>query len=163
MFEKILVCLDGSELAEQILPYANEQAKRLGSTLVLLHVVPEPTTVGLNLPGEPGLEIKTGGLIRHYEDHTQEADKYLNSLADKLKGQGLKVEYAIMTGRAGEVIVDYAMKNDIGLVAIATHGRGGLGRAFFGSVADYVLRNSSLPVLLIRPTGLTSHEKQRIV
>jgi len=58
MFEKILVCLDGSELAEQILPYASEEAAKLGSTLVLLHVVHEPVATGLNLPGLPGLPVE---------------------------------------------------------------------------------------------------------
>jgi nucleotide-binding universal stress UspA family protein len=150
MFEKILACLDGSELAEQILPYATEQAARLGSTLVLLHVLPEPTTLGLNVPGEPALEVETSGMQKRLQIHSEADDKYLKSLAEKIAQRGIKVDYALLPGRAGEAIVDYAVQNDIGLIAIATHGRGGLGRAIFGSVADYVLRNSSLPVLLIR-------------
>ena len=70
MFEKILACLDGSELAEQILPYAVEQAARLESTLILLHVLPEPTTLGLNVPGEPALEIGTSGMLKRLQVHS---------------------------------------------------------------------------------------------
>ncbi len=160
MFERILVCLDGSELAEQILPYAREEAVKLGSTLILLHVVHEPVATGLNLPGLPGLPVETGGLVKHLGSHSIEADKYLKSMADKMSDSGIAVEYVVLTGHAGEVILDYAVKNNIGLVAVASHGRGGLGRAIFGSVAEYILRNSRVPVLLIRPTGLSAREKK---
>ena len=150
MFEKILVCLDGSELAEQILPYATEQALRFGSTLTLFHVLTPPATVGLNIPGAPAVEVETTGMFHRLEKHSGQDEKYFQYLADKIAESGVRVDYEIQVGDPGQAIIDYTAANGIGLIAIATHGRGGLGRAFFGSVADYVLRHSSLPVLLVR-------------
>jgi nucleotide-binding universal stress UspA family protein len=151
MFEKILVCLDGSELAEQILPFATEQALRMGSTLVLFYAVPEPTTLGLNFPGTPATALETSGMFKHLQQHSDEAEKYLTALEKRIQKDGVDTEHVVTPGRAGEAIVDYSALNGIGLIALSTHGRGGLGRALFGSVADYVLKNSGLPNLIIRP------------
>jgi len=151
MFEKILVCLDGSELAEQILPYATEQAIRLKSSLVLFYAVHDPVTIGLNFPGTPGTPFETEGLRRHLREHEAQAEKYLAALVEKLTDKGIDAEYVVMPGRAGEAIVDYSVENGVGLIALSTHGRGGLGKAFFGSVADFVLKTSGLPILLVRP------------
>jgi len=151
MFEKILVCLDGSELAEQILPYASEQAVRMKSTLVLFYAVHDPTTISLNFPGNPGTPMETESMRRHLLEHSAQAEKYLAALAVKLQDKGINTEYVVMPGRAGEAIVDYAAANNVDLIALSTHGRGGISRAFFGSVADFVLKNSGLPILLIRP------------
>jgi nucleotide-binding universal stress UspA family protein len=148
MFEKILVCLDGSEIAEQILPYAAEESLRFRSQVVLLHVVPEPVIV---TPGIPGAPVETPGMLEQMQKEQKEASIYLEGVANQLREKGLAVEPVIMQGAAGEAIVNYANENDMGLIAIATHGRSGLGRAVFGSVADYVLRNSGLPILVIRP------------
>jgi len=151
MFEKILVCLDGSELAEQILPYASEQAVRMKSTLVLFYAVHDPTTISLNFPGNPGTPMETESMRRHLLEHSAQAEKYLAALAAKLQDKGINTEYVVMPGRAGEAIVDYAAANNVDLIALSTHGRGGISRAFLGSVADFVLKNSGLPILLIRP------------
>jgi len=76
----------------------------------------------------------------------------LESVAQNLLDErGLKVDYLVMEGLAAETIVDFADNNQIGLIAIATHGEGGLKRLVFGSVADYVLRNSNLPMLVVKP------------
>jgi len=151
MFEKILVCLDGSEIAEQILPYATEESLRFHSQVVLLHVVPEPVIVTPGIPGAAGAPVETPGMLEQMQKEQKEASIYLEGVAIRLLEKGLTVEPAIMQGAAGEAIVNYANENDIGLIAIATHGRSSLGRAVFGSVADYVLRNSGLPILVIRP------------
>ncbi len=151
MFEKILVCLDGSELAEQILPYATEQAARLGSTVVLFEVVMEPVTFTPGFPGVATANLETGAMREHLVRHGEEAEAYLESVAAPIRKQNINVECVTLPGRAGEAIVDYAAQNDIGLITIATHGRSGIGRAIFGSVADYILRSTTLPVLLVKP------------
>ena len=136
MFEKILVCLDGSSLAEQILPYAVEVAQRFSSRIILLQVVP-PSSVSTGV------------------DNTVEvfapAKAYLERMAQPLRDAGLDVECVTLLETPGQAIISYANKSGAGLIAIATHGRGGLGRVMFGSVADFVLRESRLPVLMIRP------------
>jgi len=154
MYEKILVCLDGSKLAEQVLPYIAELARNMKSAVILLRVVPEPVIPSPAIPGTPGVPVVTSRMGRHAEEEEHDSEAYLSSVADRMaKEQGLRPECATALGAPGPVIVDYATKNDVGLIAIATHGRSGLGRALLGSVADFVTRQSRLPVLLIRPTA----------
>jgi len=146
MFEKILICLDGSDLAEQVLPFATEIARRFGSKLVLLEVtatpsaVVEPTTGYYHAPS-------TAAIVRREE----EASDYLAAVATRLESEGLTVEYLTQPGSPGRTIVNYAEDNGIGLIALATHGRSGFGRIAFGSVADFVMKSSGLPNLVIRP------------
>jgi nucleotide-binding universal stress UspA family protein len=154
MFKKILVCLDGSRLAEQILPYAVEQAKRFASEIVLFKAFSEPSTISLAMPGMPGVPIDTGRVERHLIEDEREAETYLKSLADKLQTEtGLRVNYDKVLGLAGPAIVEYCRDQEIELIAIATHGRSGFGRALLGSIADYVIRHSGIPILLIRPNA----------
>jgi nucleotide-binding universal stress UspA family protein len=151
MFEKILVCLDGSDLAEQILPFAAEEARCFQGQLVLFHVVPEQVIVSPGIPGSPGGPVEMPGMVARMRKEQRQASAYLRKVAKKLRESGLEVEPVVRQGVVGEGIIDYANSNNIGLIAIATHGRSGLGRAVFGSVADYVLRESGLPILIIRP------------
>ena len=149
MYEKILVPLDGSELAEVALPYAEELAGRLGSQITLLCV------------------SESDRVLPHYE-----CDIYLKRLVDTTKrnaescwgqGQGkeVKVETAILAGYPAEEIVDYAAKEDIGLVVMATHGRTGVKRWALGSVANKVVKATRRPVALIRARGARADVRQK--
>jgi nucleotide-binding universal stress UspA family protein len=151
MFERILVCLDGSKLAEQIIPYATEEAIHFQGKLVLLQVVQEPIAFSPGFPGEAPVPIETNTMIEGTKEALNRARAYLAKLAAPLRKRGIQVETVAIPGRAGEAILDYADTNSVKLITIATHGRGGLRRVVFGSVADYVLRESGLPVLVIRP------------
>jgi len=151
MFDKILVCLDGSGLAEQIIPFATEEALRFHSDVVVLRIVSEPVVISPNIPGTAGVPVRTSGMLEQVKKEHNEAIAYLGSVANQLQEKGLTVETVVLQGSASDVIVNYANDNGIDLIAIATHGRSGLGRAVFGSVADYVLRNSGIPILIIRP------------
>jgi nucleotide-binding universal stress UspA family protein len=151
MFKRILVCLDGSGLAEQILPYAAEEALHFEGHLVLLEVVQEPIAFAPAIPGEAPLPIETSLTIEETKEALNRAKNYLEKLAAPLRKKGIEVKTVAIPGRADEAILDYAGTNHINLIAIATHGRGGLRRAVFGSVADRVLRESGLPVLVVRP------------
>lgn len=153
MFEKIAVCLDGSGLAEQILPYAAQTAQRFKSAVVLLRVVGEPFIVGPGVPGAAGGPIVTPGMERHVEEEERLSDAYLKVVANRLeKEYGLSPECVTLLGAAGKAIIEYAAGNQVDLIAIATHGRSGPARVLFGSVADFVMRQSRLPMLLVRPT-----------
>ena len=147
MFEKILVCLDGSKLAEQILPYAVEQALRLDSKVVLLHVVVDPVVVAAGAV----IPVPASAIPEATQEEESEARAYLDSVAKPLRQKGVDIELVTLYGTAGEAIVRYARDKGMGLIAMATHGRSGLGRAVFGSVADFVLRESGLPILVIKP------------
>jgi nucleotide-binding universal stress UspA family protein len=145
MYERLLVCLDGSAFAEQIMPYLTELASHFGSKMVLLRVVTETPVVSA---GDPRVVVEG---LEKVSRSKQEAETYLESVAAPLRARGLGVECVVMEGPAGETIMRYSEGNRMDLVALSTHGRGGLGRAVYGSVADYVLRHSTVPFLCIRP------------
>jgi nucleotide-binding universal stress UspA family protein len=146
MFERILVCLDGSSMAEQILPYAIAQAKSFGSKVTLLQVV--TAEVPAAAPGDPQLVVKK---LYEVSKNEVEAVTYLKRIARRFRVKGLDVEYSVENGSAGETIVRYARNNGVGLIAMGTHGHSGMGRIIFGSVAEFVVRESGLPVLMIKP------------
>lgn len=152
MFEKILVCLDGSKPAGQVLDYITEDVCRVAGKVVLLRVISLPeVTVPLAAPGVPGLPLSTEGVRKLAQQREEEAGDYLKQMAGRLTEQGVDVEYAVVPGMSGETIVEYAAENNCTLIAIGTHGHNFARRLFLGSTADYVLRHSSIPVLIIRP------------
>ncbi|MBE0431600.1 MAG: universal stress protein [Dehalococcoidia bacterium] len=154
--KRILACLDGSELAGQIMPYATEEALSFQARLILLQVVPEPVIL---LPGIPGVEpvpIRTDVMIEETKRSLARAKEYLERVATRPRERGIEVETVAILGRAGETILNYASSNDVDLIAIVTHGRSGLGRAVFGSIANHVLRHSGVPVLVIRPKSAST-------
>ena len=146
MLEKILVCLDGSELAEAILPLVTDLAMRLGSEVILLRVVVKPTW----LSGLGETEVEPKQSIEMSEREVK-IDSYLERVARLLWEKGLDVECATVEGPIGESIVAYAITNKISLIALATHGYGKLRKFALGSIADFVLRESGIPVILTSP------------
>jgi nucleotide-binding universal stress UspA family protein len=149
MFEKILVCLDGSRLAEQILPYATEQAIRFKSKIVLLQAFTIPSSVAA--AEAQAAPLNSDFIQEEVQRLEAEAKAYLEKVATMLRGKGLDVACITLQGTAGDAIVGYAQNEPVDLIALATHGHSGLGRVIFGSVADHVLRESGLPILVIKP------------
>ena len=145
MYKRILVPLDGSRFAERAL----DEAKRLiceGAELTLLQVVHLPLPV---MTPDLGASM----VMVDVEEMLEESQKYLDGLADKLRAEGLQVStVALESERVVEAIVEYAEKRGIDLIVMSTHGRGGLSRLVFGSVAEGVVRQAPCPVLLVRPT-----------
>ncbi|MGD8736008.1 MAG: universal stress protein, partial [Anaerolineae bacterium] len=141
MYQRILLALDGSDVAEQALPYAVIQAERFGAELILLRVVePFPLVRGLS----------QGDLAR-IRDQTQEwARSYLEGVAKTAIERGVPVEMATVEGRPNEVILQFAETNQVDLIVICTRGRSGLSRWLMGSVADRVVRGAQVPILLVR-------------
>ena len=130
MYRKILIPLDGSKLAEDVLPYAKYLAANLQLPLDLMHVRdPETTAMSIDTMGEAN---------------------YLQQIAATLP-TSLSVNCSVKTGRAPEAIVDTASKDAATLIAMATHGRSGAQRWLLGSVTQKVLRGSINPLLVIRP------------
>ena len=152
MFDRIMVCLDGSGAAEEILPYVIDEALAHGSQVILLRVVSLPEiTIPIGIPGEPGIPMYTERAAQHTMDEETEADDYLRRIAEPMLENDLNVECVVLPGLAGETIINYARENDCKLVAIATHGHGGVRRMVLGSTADFVLHHSSVPILIVRP------------
>lgn len=141
MFKTVLVCLDGSSLAEQVVQYAANIARRYSSRVVLLQVIPSSVAI------TPGVSVQTSLSVE------RSALEYLQRVASSMdKGRG-PVECVTAQGSPGEAIVRYAKENKVDLIAMSTNGRGGLGQTLFGSVAQHVLREAGLPILLVRPKG----------
>ena len=155
MFEKTLVCLDGSKLAEQILPYAKEQALRFKSKITFLQVVTlskdDFASVTSRTPADESQMVQ-----KRIQQEKSNAEEYLERVRKSFQAKGLEIECAVLHEKpVGKAIVEYANKNNFDLIAIATHGRGGLGRLVFGSVANHVISESSLPILVINPRDET--------
>ena len=146
MYQKILAPLDGSELAERALEHIKivTEGSR-APKVVLLQVIPWPAHPAHTLSDE---------LIRSESEKAEAGAKdYLVKVADSLKGDGIAVETDIVHGRPAEEILDYATQNKVDLIVMSTHGRSGVSRWVFGSVAERVLRHSAIPVLIIPSFG----------
>jgi len=144
MFRTILVPLDGSSLAEQALTPACRIAEKFGSALLLLRVV----TLERTLPSLPMLtprgESEAATSPRPIMD---EAEAYLTGLS--LPATVRPVRTQVLAGAPPEMIVATAAASDVDLIVMSTHGRTGLVRLLYGSVAEAVLRGASVPVLLV--------------
>lgn len=146
----ITVPLDGSELAEYVLPYAEELAQRLSLEINLLRVV---QVASLAYFAGDGVPMNTLPLEEELE---AEATAYLSKVADNLRARGLTTTQVALKGSPALSIVDHLKNLADNLVAICTHGRSGLGRLLIGSVADSIIRSSGAPVLAINPQAAPS-------
>lgn len=138
MTKSVLVPLDGSDFAERALPYAATLARASDRPLLLLHVL---------TPTAP----RGGELV-----HEDAARAQLNAVAEQLRTDGRVVESVVsstLRGRVAEVIIDVGQRHGCDLIVMSTHGRGGLGRWLYGSVADEVMRQGSLPLVLVSVTS----------
>jgi nucleotide-binding universal stress UspA family protein len=151
MFKKILVCLDGSEIAEKIMPFAVDQAKAMKAELNLLRIVPIPGGLTLDIPGSPSLPLRSASAPEHLKKDEEMALSYLNKTAEAFKSPGVKVTLNTLIGSPGPNIINYAKENSIDLIAISSHGHSGFRSVLLGSTAEYVIRESKLPILMIRP------------
>jgi nucleotide-binding universal stress UspA family protein len=150
MIKRILVPLDGSDLAGQVLPQVEDLARRLPAEVWFLRVVelyPAMLTV------EPtGAEMASAELVLEALDaEEEEAGSQLASLVSEWQDRGISATWQVIRGDAAQSIVEFARSNDIDLIAMSTHGRSGLSRLIVGSVAELVVLDSGLPVMVIRP------------
>jgi nucleotide-binding universal stress UspA family protein len=151
MYEKLLVPLDGSQLSEVALPYAEELAGRLGSRVDLLWV--SETT---NIVDQHNSQF----YLKNKADAIKEIIKLFAKESDR--SQEPQVINVLDTGHPAEKIIEYAEKEDVGMVIMSTHGRSGVLRWTLGSVADKVVRGTRKPVMLIRAKNARSdiHDKK---
>ena len=146
MYDPILLALDGSELAERALPHAVALARQFGARLLLVRVVP-PVVQPLGV--EPGFS-PASGYAQVIEAESAAARAYVDHLAQRLQQDGITVEALTPLGEPAASILEVAAERGAGLIVMATHGRSGLSRLVFGSVAERVLREASVPLLLVR-------------
>jgi nucleotide-binding universal stress UspA family protein len=150
MYNSILVTLDGSKLAECVLPHVETVYKGCEKPKVTVLRVVEPA----QQPYGEAMAGITLDMIKQAEDAERaDAKKYLDKIADKLKGVGMPVATKLLYGKAADMIVDYIEKNDFDLVTISTHGRSGVSRWVWGSVAERILRHVCVPIMMVRAPG----------
>ncbi len=142
MFKKILVPLDGSELAAKILPQVVELAKAQDAQVTLLNIY-------IDLAGEVSGEAK----VKLMAQEVQTCEAYLAKVANNLAAQGVKVKTDCFKGMPPRDIITYAEKNGMDLIAMATHGKGEVAWVL-GSTAEKVVSHATVPVLLIRVLGM---------
>jgi nucleotide-binding universal stress UspA family protein len=145
MYKKILVPLDGSELAKLALDHAEKLAKTFEAEIILFQVVPF-----MPIYGSP--ELVTPLIVD--EKQKEAAEKYLANLTEELKKKGLKTTSMVRTGQQVAVeIIDFAKESGVDLIVMCTHGRSGITRWVLGSVALKVLARAETPILLLRSKG----------
>ncbi len=169
MYKRILVTLDGSPLSEAVLPQVERLVAGTDASVTILRVaeLPQQTVAGRVATPTPlvivgsGPAVTTGAKLRLAETRGQafrrvkdEMKSYLDEKGSALRAKGIEVESTGRLGHPAEEIIDYARTHDVDMIMMSTHGRTGLGKMLFGSVAGRVLLSGVKPVLLVRPDGL---------
>jgi nucleotide-binding universal stress UspA family protein len=150
LFRHVLVPLDGSSYSAAALAAATAIGELAWGEYTLLEVI-QPAFVLVPSFGAETAPYFNESLLN---EQRAAAEKYLAGTAEQLRNRGYSVETVVRdAGSTAAAILDYAASNPIDLIAMATHGRGGLGRLLLGSVADKVVRAATAPVLLVRPRG----------
>jgi nucleotide-binding universal stress UspA family protein len=144
MYKTILVPLDGSKRAEAILPHVENLALSLNAKVILFKVA-EPS---LMLEYDEVIDMST--YLEKSDKQKKDVEYYLTSLQEKIRAKGIEAQILIGHGPVVKAIIDAAEQENAELVAMASHGHGGLLRTFYGSVAAGVLQRIDRPLLLIR-------------
>jgi nucleotide-binding universal stress UspA family protein len=144
MVHTILVPLDGSKRAEKILSYVEDLAQCYRAKVVFVHVL-EPHLVSSGATGlYPIFEQQ------QLDQVVAGAEDYLAARLGEFREKGIEVRSEVVTGPVVEAIINAAIRQEADLIAMASHGRSGLARVFYGSVAAGVLHRADRPLLLIR-------------
>jgi len=139
--KRVLVPLDGSELAEAALTAAVDLARPAGGTVILVRAAQSRVRPGVD-PVTAQIEV------------VQDAELYLAAVKDRVAKQGVQdVQTAVWYGPAASAIVDAVKLYKADLIVMSSHGRSGVGRLIFGSVAESVLRGTTVPIFLLRSAG----------
>jgi len=146
MYKKILVPLDGSELSESVLDHVITIATSCQVPEVVLLRVREPLDNRVRVALDPEIAKE---LDQAYHD---EFANYLKGIARKLEKKGIVVKKEVLAGNPAKEILKYSRNNNVDLIIMSTHGRSGVSRIVFGSVANKIIRQTEVPVLL-KPAG----------
>lgn len=174
MYKKIVVPLDGSELAECVLPHVENIAKAMGTEEVILITVMERVVdlTPKNAAGKPPVAEQVSWTDIAFSDRPytgkrfefdpslkvplvtgkmlKQGQRYLAQVAEPLTKKGIKAGITVLMGEAAEQIVDFAGDENTDLIIMASHGRSGFSRWAMGSVAEKVFHGSSVPILLVK-------------
>lgn len=153
-FRHILLPLDGSPFAEQIIEPAIEMARLMGADITLLRVV-QPVPAVEPVPIEMGVPPMYHSMVERLDEVqqglVQQAQAYLDNVASRLRNRVAAIQTRVVEAVPADEILRQALPANVDLIALATHGRRGLSRMVLGSVADKVIRGARVPVLVLRP------------
>ncbi len=150
MYQKIVVPLDGSELAECVLAHVDALGRGcLLKEITFVRVVEpfESPSVVAEYP------LKPEDVARVNAENKAKAEDYLKKLVGRFQYPQVKTEWQVLSGRPADTLADFGVKTKADLIVIATHGRSGVSRWVWGSVADRILRSACVPVLMVRAPG----------
>lgn len=148
IFRRILVPLDGSAEAESVLPHVEALAQEFESEIILFRSVPQTAYV---VPvGTEGAYAMTESPAELIKAQMKDSTDYLEDIKRRFSAKGIPVTTGVESGEPAEQIITLAQTNDAGLVAMCTHGRSGISRWAYGSVATKVLNGGNTPLLLVR-------------
>ncbi|UCH23531.1 MAG: universal stress protein [Deltaproteobacteria bacterium] len=162
MYKKIMVPLDGSELAECVLPHVEGFIKgfQVRSITFVRVVEPAPTRFDDTASLSSASRDKIMETTRRIEEKRKSAAaEYLEGVVSRLKREGVEFETEVLIGRVADSLADYTETKGVDLILIATHGRSGISRWVRGSIADRVLRFSRVPVLMVPADHKMSRNK----
>lgn len=144
MYKKILVPLDGSPRAERILGHVEDIARFHGSRIVFLRVV-RPVVVS-----DGYKQVLLEETEKEQRQRLEQEQRYLDGVKGEFREKGIDATTVLETGPVVRTIIDVSQRENVDLIAIASHGRNGLAQVFFGSTAAGVLNQADRPLLLIR-------------
>ena len=159
MYSHILVPLDGSQAAEEVLPHVQALVEKFGARVTLLRATTSPAT--LIASTSAGLEPTAGPLVDPtpiLDEERAAIGEYLRAIAARSQSQGMQAALAEPEGPPADAILRFATEEGVDLIAMTTHARSGLERLVLGSVSDRVARHSMCPVLLVRPSEEVQEE-----
>jgi nucleotide-binding universal stress UspA family protein len=142
VYKRILVPLDGSRKAEAILPHVEALSVNLGSEIILLQVI----GIGRATSAPHDAEVD----VNARKKRAEKATDYLAGIGGGLRAKGIEHQHFVEYGSAVDMIIQVAERVGADLIAMASHGRGGLSRVFYGSVAAGVMQQVDRPLLIIR-------------
>jgi nucleotide-binding universal stress UspA family protein len=141
LYKKILIATDGSEYTKNAVDYGIDLAKNIGAEIRVIYVI--DTAAFASIPMDAAWESM-------YELLKQEGDTAIKYVTEKAETEGLEVEGNLIEGHPADEIIKYSEKNSISLIVMGTLGKSGLDRFLLGSVAEKIVRNSKIPVLVVR-------------
>ena len=148
-----MVPLDGSELAECVLPHVQAIASGCKIATVVFVRVVDPAKLSAILPAQGELGYQEKNRRQEEELRKKMAEEYLKKVLKKNAIKNAVLSYEVLEGKVAETLADWAKKHEMDLIVIASHGRSGISRWVMGSVADRILRSVCVPVLMIRAPG----------
>jgi nucleotide-binding universal stress UspA family protein len=153
MYNKIMVPLDGSDLAECVIPHVAAITTGCKITDVVFVRVVNPIHLPASVPARGEFGFSENERRKLEEHQKQTAETYLKQIVENTRLEGAVLGYEVLAGKVADTLAQWAEKNGVDLIVIASHGRSGVSRWVLGSVADRVLRSACVPVLMIRAPG----------